>query len=249
MNEQAPSGGPPLPEPAASVLAGFTEAAREAFGPDLRSVVLYGSAAEGRLRPTSDLNVLVVLAAFRIEAAARIEEPLRAAATAAGLSAMFLLEDEVGPASEAFASKFADMLRRRRVLYGTDPLAGVVVPRGAMRARLRQELLNLAIRWRAAFASAAGREEALAFSLAESAGPLRAAAAAILELAGRSAPDPKGALEALARELRGEAALAHLRAMTEARGGSTLPPGAAGGALLFLADLARALRARVEALE
>src|SRR5262245_48102442 len=42
----------------------FVEATRTAFGADLRSIVLYGSGAEDALRPTSDVNVIVVLSAF-----------------------------------------------------------------------------------------------------------------------------------------------------------------------------------------
>ncbi|MDQ6893008.1 MAG: hypothetical protein M3167_10055 [Acidobacteriota bacterium] len=52
----------------------FVESARNAFGPELDAVVLDGSGAEGRLRSTSDLNVLVVLSAFdpvRADALAR----------------------------------------------------------------------------------------------------------------------------------------------------------------------------------
>ena len=43
-----------LPANVNSVLTEFIASTREAFGSDLRSVVLYGSGAEGRLRPTSD---------------------------------------------------------------------------------------------------------------------------------------------------------------------------------------------------
>ena len=38
--------------------------AREAFGADLIAVVLFGSAAEGRLRKTSDVNVIAVTRRF-----------------------------------------------------------------------------------------------------------------------------------------------------------------------------------------
>ena len=53
-----------LPSNVGRVLAGFIESAREAFGDDLRSVVLYGSGADGQLRPTSDVNLLLLLADF-----------------------------------------------------------------------------------------------------------------------------------------------------------------------------------------
>src|SRR5438105_14027330 len=51
-------------EPAAEVsqaLEGFVEAARAAFGTNLVSVTLYGSGAEGRIRASSDVNLIVVL--------------------------------------------------------------------------------------------------------------------------------------------------------------------------------------------
>ncbi len=72
----------------------FTAAAQEAFAEGLLSVVLFGPAAEGRLRATSDVNVVVVL---------RRVDPNRIAAIgdahpAIRLSAMFILEDEIGVA-------------------------------------------------------------------------------------------------------------------------------------------------------
>ena len=45
-----------LPDVVARVLDDFVAAAREAFGDDLVSIVLFGSAAEGALRATSDVS-------------------------------------------------------------------------------------------------------------------------------------------------------------------------------------------------
>src|SRR6185295_1352607 len=126
-----------LPENVERVLEGFVQSAQTAFGPDLVSVVLYGSAAEGRMRATSDVNVIVVLSRFDGTAAARIRDPLNLAETAVQLRSMFLLSDEIGPASEAFAQKFADVLRRRKILYGTDPFTGVQISRAAEIHRLK----------------------------------------------------------------------------------------------------------------
>src|SRR5205814_10126239 len=112
------------PTPVGRVLHDFVEAARDAFGPDLRAVVLFGSAAEGALRPTSDVNVILVLGAFDRARADRLREPLRVAQAAVRLGAMFLLHDDIQPAAAAFAQTFLDVLRRRRVLWGADPAAG-----------------------------------------------------------------------------------------------------------------------------
>jgi hypothetical protein len=53
------------------------ESARAAFGDDLVSVLLYGSAAEGALRATSDVNVILVLSSFVPAKADRLAAQLR----------------------------------------------------------------------------------------------------------------------------------------------------------------------------
>lgn len=47
--------------PVESVLAEIMERARSAFRDSLSAIVLFGSAAENRLRPVSDVNVLFLL--------------------------------------------------------------------------------------------------------------------------------------------------------------------------------------------
>ena len=187
-----------LPATVERVLREFVDATREAFGPELRAVVLYGSAAEGRLRPTSDVNVVVVLAAFDRARADRLREPLRLAQAAVRLTAMFLLESEIGPAVEAFAVKFADLGRRRRVLYGADPFARLAIGRPAEAARLTQVLLNLVLRLRAAYLLRGLREEQLARVVADAAGPLRSCAATLIGL-----ESPPGAAPPRGRASRG----------------------------------------------
>ena len=108
-----------LPAPVAEGLDRFVKAAEEALGPALKAAVLFGSAAEGRLRATSDVNLLLVLSEWD-ERADALREPLRSAQAAIRLSPMFVLERELPAAALAFPVKFADIQRRRRVLVGAD---------------------------------------------------------------------------------------------------------------------------------
>lgn len=229
-------------------LGAFVDAAAAAFGDDLRSVVLFGSAAEGRLRATSDVNLLLVLASFDAPAADRLREPLRVARAAIDLHPMFLLEGEVPAAMEAFALRFADIAARHRVLHGSDPFAGVTLPRDALVRRLRQVLLNLQIRARERYLVLSLREEQLARHIADSAGPLRTAAASLLQLEGRAAPSPKEALETVVAGL-GDAGLQQaLAAMSRAREEQLLEPGEAPEVALQLMTLVARLRERAAAL-
>jgi len=236
-----------LPFSAATVLAEFVESARELLGPTLRSVVLYGSAAEGRLRPTSDLNLILVLGSFEPASIDRLREPMHSAQAAARLAPMFLLRDEVPAAMECFAAKFADVLRRRRVLFGEDPFEGLSIPREAKIARLRQVLLNLVLRLRASYALTGDREEHLAFVVADAAAPLRSCAATMLELEGKPLASGKEALRVIAAELAEGGFSSALTRLSEARESRALAPGTGGPTLLQLIDLALRMRARIRA--
>jgi predicted nucleotidyltransferase len=237
-----------LPPEVARALSAFVTAAEAALRDTLRSVVLYGSAAEGRLRKTSDVNLIVVLERFDVDQVDRLREPLRTAHAAIGLEAMFLLEREIPAAVEAFAVKFADVRQRHRVLYGSDPFAGVAPSRAAEVARLKQVLLNLVLRLRQRYLLASLRDEQLAAVIADVAGPLRACAEALLELRREPAASPKEALSKVARQWPGprwESALEH---MSEAREKGELPPQVGAPTLLALMELASKLYAEVEAL-
>lgn len=230
-----------LPEPVQRCLADFCAAVRAAFGAELRSIVLFGSAAEGRLRATSDVNVIVVLRAFERNAADGIREPLRLAAAAVQLRPMFLLESEIPAAAEAFAAKFTDIAHRRRVLFGDDPFATLSVPREAQIARLKQVLLNLTLRLRDMYVERSLREEQLSRVLADESGPLRVAAATLLELEGAPAASPKEALQRIA----GPEAAGLGDALSAAREGHGLPAGAAASAAFQVFDVLHAMDARV----
>lgn len=186
-----------LPAEVADSLKQFVDASHAALADKLVSVLLYGSAAEGRMRATSDVNVVVVIQSFDTAAMAQLEGPLRVAHAAVQLKAMFLCANELSAASEAFAVKFDDIVHRHRVLYGANPLAGLVIPRAAQVRRLRQVLLNLALRLRHDFVLIGSRAEQAERAIADAAGPLRAAATTLENLAGRHHTHPKAALAAI----------------------------------------------------
>ena len=235
-----------LPTNVSTTLNTFIAAAKKAFGDQLVSVVLYGSGAEGKLRSTSDVNLILLLKAFDRNLADQIREPLRLAEAAIRLRVMFLLQDELQPASQAFAVKFADIARRRLVLYGEDPFASISVSRDDAIFRLKQTLLNLTLRLREAYVSRSLREEQLSTVIADAAGPLRSCASTLLELEGRPASSPKEALEQIASS---SAAAHDVQLIPEARQRHTLPPGAAAPALFHLIELAHMMWARAAQLK
>jgi len=197
----APLHTPSLPESTKRVIDDFLQVARSAFGENLRAAVLYGSAAEGKLRPTSDTNLILILTAFEQTQVDGVRQSLRLAQSAIQLKTMFLLQEEIPLAVRSFAPKFADVIRRRVVLFGEDPFAAVTIPRDAEIRQLRQQLLNLMLRLRSAYAERGLREEQLGIFLANIVGALRSLAQTLCELQGRPARSAREAFAQLGDEL------------------------------------------------
>ena len=235
-----------LPAEVEQSISAFVEAAKTAFDTDLVSVVVYGSAAEGRMRATSDVNMLLVLKAFSQTRADRLREPMRLAHATVQMNAMFLLDTEVPAAMEAFAVKFADISARHRVLFGSDPFANLDPPRYAVVSRLKQVLLNLQLRLRERYVLVSLREEQLALVIADAAGPLRSSAVSLLHLEGQDVLSPKEALEKIVHELGDESLSNALHEVSTAREDRQLSPGKASPTLIGLIEITRLLRERVE---
>ena len=227
------------------VLKEFIDAAQTSFTSNLKSIILFGSAAEGRLRATSDVNVILLLTQFDQHGADAMREPLRVAQAAIRLSPMFIVEVELPAAINAFAEKFSDILRRRRILFGSDPFVDVRIPRKVIIVRLDQILLNLVLRLREAYVMRGLREEQLALAVADAAGPLRSAAATFFELSAQPYTSPKNALEALVHLVGDPSWIEVLPRISEAREKRVLPPGIAGPTLLKLIEITAGIRTLV----
>ena len=94
----------------------------------------------------------------------------------------------------------------------------------------------------------AAYEEQLAGLVAQTAGPLRACAATLLELEGRSAGSPKEALRRFTESLGEPGWETVLARLSEARETRHLPPHVAGDVVMRLVELTGRLRQRVLAL-
>jgi len=241
----AAAGSGQLPEAVQKALRNFTAAARQVFADGLVSVVLFGSAADGRLRPTSDVNLIIVLRRVEPERLEAIGEAYRFAHAAIRLSAMFILESEIEVAKDAFAVKFADIAARHEVLYGPDPFIGLTISREAALHRLLQVLVNLQLRLRERYALLFTQPERLAMASADAVGPLRASAAVLLWLESGASVAPRDALQQIANELGSSVALA---AINEARECGTVPAIGAAAALKSAIELATQMATRTERL-
>jgi predicted nucleotidyltransferase len=230
-----------LPDRVRSTLEDFIAATVRVSGDNLISAILFGSAAEGQLRPTSDVNLILVFEHVRLPELERLREELSFAHAAVGLEVMFLEEAEINVAAQAFAVKFTDILSRHRILHGSDALASLKISREATLNRLRQVLVNLMLRLRERYALIGAREEQLSFMIADLSGPIRACAAAILGLEGQRVASPREALETLAPRLPGDDRTELLVNISSARRELSLAPAVADATIGGLLGLLQAM--------
>ncbi|HXH75438.1 MAG TPA: nucleotidyltransferase domain-containing protein [Bacteriovoracaceae bacterium] len=230
-----------LPDNVRRNLTDLVSVTTESCNSNLKSIVLFGSAAEGRLRSTSDVNLILVLREFDISQIDQLREILRVSHAAILLNVMFILESEILAASDAFAVKFTDILHRHRVLFGSDPFKDLKVSRTATVHRLRQVIVNLMLRLRERYALVSLREEQLVPIIADVTGPIRATAATILELENKGEFHPKEALQIFAQQLAGRNWTEILKNMSIAREEQELKSGEATATLLGLLDLLKAI--------
>ncbi|HLV85539.1 MAG TPA: hypothetical protein VKV39_01100 [Candidatus Sulfotelmatobacter sp.] len=231
------------------VLTSFLAGAQQIFAEDLQAAVLFGSAAEGALRKSSDVNLILVLRRYLPEKGERLRSDLATAEAAILLRVMFLEEGEIAAACEAFAQKFADILRRRAVLLGPDPFAGVSISRASEVRRLRQVLLNLLLRLRETHAAHESGSPATLSMLADSTGALRSSAALLLFLERGETLRPKQALREVADQIAPAKFSSALEKLSRLRETAMLPAEDANHVITAVMELVRAMHARAAALK
>lgn len=140
----------------------FVEQLRLAFGDDLRSVVLYGSAAAGEAEATSDQNVLVLVDELHPERLQAIGAAVRAWMDAGNPPPFTLTTEEWRRSGDIFPMEYADIIDRHRVLHGDAGFAALAVQPRDLRWQLELEAMGKLLHLRQGlFATAGDRKRQL----------------------------------------------------------------------------------------
>ncbi len=120
-----------------------------AFGPDLISVLLYGSAAAGDHNPNfSDFNVLCVLRLITPRQLAASEPLMRWWRERGNPSPLLLTSEEIQNSTDSFPIEFHDIREHHRVLFGEDVTVGMEISTGFYRAQVEHDLRSKLLRLR-----------------------------------------------------------------------------------------------------
>ena len=167
---------------------------QKAYGDDLVSAVLYGSAARGEYHEgISDLNVLVLLRSTDAASLRRSSELARAWAAGGNPPPMVLGADEWRRSADVFPIEMSDIRDAHRVLLGADPFVGVEIDPRDLRLQAENELKGKYVQLRQGYLLAAGQPEELGNLVKRSLSTFLVLFRAVLRLAGdhASARDPE----------------------------------------------------------
>ena len=205
---------------------------RSAYGAQLASVVLYGSAASGEhVAKKSDYNVLVLLARIESGALAAASAVARAWNEAGNPPPMTMTEEEWRRSSDVFPMEYSDILAQNRVLYGSPPFDGIRISRENLRLQLEQQVMGklLQLRQGALLAGMDGGRQATL--IGASVGTIMVLFRTVLRLAGETVPAHGGPVVERVAALAGFNPAPFLRALRYKRGDEKLPSAEAGGVL------------------
>jgi len=170
-------------------LASMVADARAAFGADLVSVVLYGSAAGSDFHPaTSDLNLAIVVERVTLAHLRVLGDHLPRWHRWGAAPPLFVERSFVTSARDVFPIEILDIQEERRLLFGSDIFADLVVSSEDVRRQLEYEARSKLLRLRLQFAECGGRRRAIRALMHDSAKSFSVLMRAFLRLRGLQAP-------------------------------------------------------------
>src|ERR1700754_269412 len=168
---------------------------KAAYGADLRSVVLYGSAAAGEhIAKRSDYNVLVIVDNLDAAKLAGASAAARAWSDAGNPAPLTLTSSEWRGSSDIFPMEYADILERHKILHGESPFEGIRVDPRDLRLQLEQEAMGKLIKLRQGTLASGNDGVRQIELLAASSSAIMIIFRAFLRLQGASAPKDNVAL-------------------------------------------------------
>ena len=151
------------------LLGQLVERLQKAAGANLKSVVLFGSAAAGHYQPKhSDLNVLCTLERLDGPALEALRPAMEWWTGKGNPHVLVFTLEELRCSADVFAIELLDIRARHKVLYGEDCFAGLDVPMDLHRIELEHELRSKLIRLRQAYMEVSGDSKRLLALLTDS---------------------------------------------------------------------------------
>lgn len=176
----------------------FIDDLKSTHGRNLASVILYGSAAAGDFVPKqSDYNILIALEKIGPEDLREAHACIREWVRMGNPVPVYFTVSELKNAGDVFPIEFHQMTIARKVLYGSDVLAEVVISEKFLRLQVEFELRSKLIQLRRQYIASSESVSGLKRLMAESISSFAALFRAVLILKGLTPPATKHEIVAM----------------------------------------------------
>ena len=151
-----------VPEKHDKLINEFVSRLKQAVGENLRSVVLYGSAASGEFDAEfSNLNMLCIVRQTAFAELQKLSPAVEWWTRQKQSAPLVLTREELERSADVFSIEWLDMQQNHRLLFGDDPVTGLRIPMNLHRAQVEYELREKTILLRQHLLHVAGKERAL----------------------------------------------------------------------------------------
>jgi predicted nucleotidyltransferase len=162
---------------------------KRAYGQDLVSVILYGSAAAGEFHEKfSDLNVLCVLKSIGLAELEKGEKAVGWWRKQKQPLPLFLSMEEVEDSQDAFPIEFLDIQHNHRILHGEDVVAKIAIKTPQHRRQVEHEIRSMLLRLRERYLGLQRNKKEVARLMLDSLPSFSTLFRHVLILAGAEAP-------------------------------------------------------------
>jgi predicted nucleotidyltransferase len=121
----------------------FVTRLRAAAGPNLESVILFGSAVAGDFHPEfSNVNLFCVIRESSFAALLALAPAVKWWDAQKQPPPLFMTREEIARSADVFTIELLDMKQHHRVLFGEDVLQNLSIPANLHRVQVEYELLE-----------------------------------------------------------------------------------------------------------
>ena len=172
-------------------LTSFVEQIKKALGNNLKSFIVYGSAATGELYKDSDYNTLIVMEVIDAKTLKTLSKPVDAWVKMGQPIPMIFTMDSMKASQDVFPVEFFDIRENHIVLFGEDVFKGMEISTDNLRLEIERELKSKLIRLRQSFILTGGNTKKVKLLLVRSISTFIALLKGCIRLYGNTAPSKK----------------------------------------------------------
>jgi predicted nucleotidyltransferase len=146
-----------IPHKPEDIFEPFTDDYRVAFGADLESIILYGSAARGEYVPKiSDINFMIMLSPEGMQRLAAAMPLVDRWSKARVATPLFLTQDYIFSSIDVFPIEFLNMKASYRLVWGKDALKNLEFDKRLVRLQAEREIKAKLLHLRERFVETGG---------------------------------------------------------------------------------------------